>query len=136
MRRFVLAGVALAALFIGGCSGEASDLATTTDTDTIVESSTTFESVQATCYLPAAVLADENRTLILDLVGDDPGSGITGTDALPCVLVALDTPQSVIARMEHTRALDGVQDATWGTYSATWSYHPDTGFDLIVTDDS
>ena len=48
------------------------------------------------------------------------------------VLVALDTPDSVVNRMSNTRALDGMQEATWGDFEATWTYHPDDGLDLII----
>jgi hypothetical protein len=34
--------------------------------------------------------------------------------------------------MEQTRALDGRQQDTWGGYTASWSYHPDSGMELIV----
>jgi hypothetical protein len=36
--------------------------------------------------------------------------------------------------MQNTRALDGMQDASWDNYKATWSFHPDNGFDLIITE--
>ena len=49
-----------------------------------------------------------------------------------CVLEELDIPESVVSRMESTRALDGRQDAAWSNYSATWGYHPDDGLDVIV----
>jgi hypothetical protein len=35
--------------------------------------------------------------------------------------------------MESTRALDGMQSATWSSYEVTWTYHPDDGLDLIIT---
>jgi hypothetical protein len=43
-------------------------------------------------------------------------------------------PGSIVARLDSTRAMDGVQQATWDSYTATWSYHPDSGIDLIIED--
>lgn len=65
--------------------------------------------------------------------GEEPGSGTVSFDGLTCVLGALDTPTSVIAQMESTRALDGMQSATWGDFKASWNYHPDDGLDVIIT---
>jgi hypothetical protein len=36
--------------------------------------------------------------------------------------------------MEGTRALDGRQTQTADGYSYTWSYHPDNGLDIIITE--
>lgn len=49
-----------------------------------------------------------------------------------CVLAELGSPDSVYARMGRTRALDGTQTAEWGSYSASWTYHPDNGLNVIV----
>jgi hypothetical protein len=35
-------------------------------------------------------------------------------------------------QMKKTRALDGTQSASWDAIEATWSYHPDNGFDIIL----
>lgn len=42
-------------------------------------------------------------------------------------------PESVKAHMFATRALDGRQTDTWPGFSASWSYHPDDGMDLVIT---
>jgi hypothetical protein len=44
-------------------------------------------------------------------------------------------PESVTAQMDGTRALDGRQPASWDGYTASWTFHPDSGFDLIITED-
>jgi hypothetical protein len=36
--------------------------------------------------------------------------------------------------MDNTRALDGMQTASWGNYEASWTYHPDEGLDVVVTE--
>lgn len=80
----------------------------------------------------AGELADENTTLIIDVQGEDVGSGSLSFDALYCVLAELDTPSYVISQIESTRALDGMQSANWETYTAQWTYHPDQGLDITI----
>lgn len=36
--------------------------------------------------------------------------------------------------MSQTRALDGTQHGTWGNISASWTYHPDSGLDAVLTE--
>lgn len=77
---------------------------------------------------------DDGKTLIIDNTGDeDSPSASVDVITLQCLLGALSTPESVKAQMFATRALDGRQEATWDRFSASWSYHPNTGLDLIVT---
>jgi hypothetical protein len=45
---------------------------------------------------------------------------------------ALTIPQAVREHMSQTRALDGRQTDSWEGFSASWSYHPDSGINLIV----
>lgn len=40
------------------------------------------------------------------------------------------------AQMDSTRALDGMQTAEWDTFEAKWTYHPDDGLDVIITEAS
>lgn len=75
--------------------------------------------------------ADGGRTLIVDTEGEEDFAGAT-IEQVACVLVELGVPTSVTTRMQNTRALDGQQTASWDGYTVTWSYHPDTGLDLII----
>lgn len=79
-------------------------------------------------------LADENKTLVIDMAGEDYGSGDATVSDLGCVLDELAAPQSVVAKMDSTRALDGMQSGTWDSYEATWTYHPSNGLDVILTE--
>ena len=58
--------------------------------------------------------------------------GKADTSALACVLAELKTPQAVIAHMDSTNALAGRQEDTWADFTASWTYHPDNGIDLII----
>lgn len=78
-------------------------------------------------------LGDNDHTLIVDMAGEEPGTGTATIEDILCVLAELEAPQSVLAQMESTRALDGMQSATWSDYAVKWTYHPNDGLDLIIT---
>jgi hypothetical protein len=93
---------------------------------------TALSKAQTRC--DAGTLGDEDHTLLIDMMGEEYSSGTATIDDVGCVLAALAAPTSVTARMDSTRALDGMQTATWDGYSASWTYHPDDGLDLIITE--
>lgn len=49
-----------------------------------------------------------------------------------CVLDKLEAPSSVWSKVGTTRALDGRQSADWGGYTASWTYHPDDGLNMLI----
>lgn len=85
-------------------------------------------------------VGDGGATLIINGESDDSANPyMTGyvtdgvsVEASARILAALDMPDSVIARMSSTRALDGTQIGEWGDFTASWTYHPDDGLDIIV----
>ncbi|MDN3903438.1 hypothetical protein [Arthrobacter sp. YD2] len=79
-------------------------------------------------------LGDEGQSLTMDTEGyDDYLGGDEADDAqVDCVLRALSMPDSVNSRMGNTRALDGRQSAEWGEFTASWSYHPDSGTNVVI----
>lgn len=81
----------------------------------------------------AGTLADDDHTLVVDMAGQEAGTGAATIDDVLCVLSELEAPQAIVAQMEATRALDGMQSATWSTYEVKWNYHPNNGLDLILT---
>jgi hypothetical protein len=62
------------------------------------------------------------------------GSDKVTIEEMACVLNGLDIPDAVVSQIDKTTAMQGVQTATWGEFSAKWTYHPDNGLDIIVTD--
>ena len=78
-------------------------------------------------------LADEDTTLVIDMAGQEYASGTATFTDIECVLDELGAPSSIVAKMGATRALDGMQTANWSDYEATWTYHPDDGLDVILT---
>jgi hypothetical protein len=94
---------------------------------------TAFETAQRSCD-PAktgTTITDAGRTLLIDSTGDKDYTGADVT-ALSCLLRSLKAPDAVIAHMSATRALDGRQEDRWPGFTASWSYHPDQGMDVIV----
>jgi hypothetical protein len=76
-------------------------------------------------------VTDGGDTMLLDTKGTDDPAG-TDITTVVCVLTELKTPQAVIAHMDSTRALDGRQEDSWDGFTASWTYHPDNGMDLIL----
>lgn len=78
-------------------------------------------------------VADGGKTLIVDGAGEEDGGVGVDNDTLECILVVLDAPESVKEHVYQTRALDGRQQDTWPGFTASWSYHPDSGVEMILT---
>lgn len=77
-------------------------------------------------------LDDNDRTLFLDMKGEDFGSGDVTIDDIACILIELDAPSYVTHSMDNTRALDGRQSESWDSFEASWTYHPDQGLDVLI----
>ncbi|KQY56711.1 hypothetical protein [Nocardioides sp. Root140] len=82
--------------------------------------------------------ADESETLTL---ADEGMSLIVATESeygpvagLACILLELDTSEAVVASMDSTTAMMGVQEADDGSIHYQWSYHPDNGINMVITD--
>lgn len=82
-------------------------------------------------FLAPARLEDGGKTLTLPSVGKYSYmyNGLTYQD-MSCALSKLGTPSFVISQIDTTRALDGMQRATWGKITAAWTYHPDNGANI------
>lgn len=94
-----------------------------------------FPEAVAECGLersPNAELSEDGRTLVLDHKGQEDATGLN-FESVDCVLAELEVPANVSHEMEKTRALDGRQSASWEGIEASWSYHPDTGLDVVLT---
>jgi hypothetical protein len=78
-----------------------------------------------------AKLGDEDQTLTLQ--GDGKESDGLPYNVLECYWRALDVPDSVVAEIGATRALDGRQTGDWDHIHASWSYHPDSGLQMVLT---
>lgn len=87
------------------------------------------------CVLPDDAWQDENRTLVLDGEGKNEAGDADKADARAreCVFEKLGTPQSIIVKVGQTRALDGRQEDSADGIEYSWTYHPDNGLDMIIT---
>jgi hypothetical protein len=137
MRSKVAVGSALLVIALGACGEE--------DGGTAAEASPSPSPPPAVPVLERAYkacdamqdptgtlrLVDEGRSITVDT-----GSKYGDIAALMCVLGELDTSQAVVAHMESTTAMMGVQDAEEGGITYKWSYHPDNGINMVITDTS
>ncbi|MBL6275271.1 hypothetical protein JMF97_03735 [Micromonospora fiedleri] len=92
-----------------------------------------FAAAKKSCAPHSAfvVVGDEGRTLTVRGQGkEDAGLPIA---SIACLLTELGTPDSVVAEMDSTRALDGRRSGHWGDIRANWSYHPSSGMNLVFT---
>ena len=123
MRRFtttILTATALITLATG-CSD-----ALKADSETRLEKAMT--SCKDSADGAAFQLADGGDSIIINGAksGDIPG--------LACVLMYLETPQSIVAEMDSTTAMMGRQSEEAHGVKYDWSYHPDNGIDMVITE--
>lgn len=126
------ATAAVLGLLVSGCGTGTSELEAAHD-----ECRYRFEDEDLGSVTPdmfTARLLDGGRAVQVDGRGeDDSQSEQTGAMLTAiCLLEELDSPDSLIARMETTRALDGIQNATYDGYLYSWSYHPSSGMNLLI----
>lgn len=127
---FGAAGIALGlitgaavSLLIGSLTGGIASLA---PNDAIAGAASSCD-VEANSWI---VVGDEGQSISMQSEGAE-SSGADYADVL-CVLDALDVPDSVLSRIDATRALDGRQEGAWNDLSASWGYHPDNGLDIVI----
>ncbi|MGN7149279.1 hypothetical protein ACTHQ6_09845 [Arthrobacter sp. SAFR-179] len=81
-----------------------------------------------------AKLGDNDTSLTLNGKGkEDLLTGLPDS-MFDCILKAAKTPDYVRSQMGSTRALDGTQHASWDKISASWTYHPNTGLDVVLNE--
>ena len=80
---------------------------------------------------PFATVSSDGSSMEMTTFGKkQPGMSVR---TLGCVLEKLDAPASLKQRMDTTRAIDGTREETWGSYRATWTYHPDQGLHVVIS---
>lgn len=96
-----------------------------------------FAAITEECDVPTTTaysrLLDDGAGYAMNTRGEE-SHGVTDR-AFACVLHKIDIPDSVLARMNATRALDGMQTAEWDNITAAWTYHPKDGLSIILTSD-
>lgn len=82
----------------------------------------------------SSVISDGGYTMTLSRVAAEDDPGPVSYTEYECVLDELGTPQSVRSHMGQTRALDGMQTNQWDDFEALWTYHPDNGVNITITE--
>ncbi|HEX9089781.1 MAG TPA: hypothetical protein VF867_19975 [Arthrobacter sp.] len=134
---------------LAGCGGGAAG-ASESKTPAAATSSASAESLiqkgVRSCKLDTsansayATVGDAGYTVTLKGEPADPNyaniTKVTGLSArdMACVLLAAAVPDSVVSQIDATRALDGMQRASWDKMAASWTYHPKNGLNLILTE--
>jgi len=124
MKRVLLIGVSVALL--AGCATPAPEPSSAPS-----PFKATLKACGMSAYTEGVTLGDGDRSLILDMRGEEEFTGLSYTDT-ECVLEGLGVPDSTLTLMNTTRALDGRQSDSWADFEATWSYHPDNGLDIVI----
>ncbi|MDH6464331.1 hypothetical protein M2302_004529 [Micromonospora sp. A200] len=121
---------ALLLVFVGVIAATRGDETQSGPTDT----KTPFVAAKERCGSASAggaELGDQGKTLTLHGAGKE-SSGLSYS-MLECYWSALDMSDAVKAEVGATRALDGRQTGDWGDIHASWSYHPDSGLQMVLT---
>jgi hypothetical protein len=132
----VIIGVVIAVVVISQ-SDSGSDTAAAGDGGAEVDIETArFQLAYDTCGVTSTNIevADEGQSMILDGPPDSSANSDEFITDLACVIEALNMPEYVVHNMENTTSLMGLQEATWDGIHAQWSYHPDNGLDLVLTE--
>lgn len=80
---------------------------------------------------PDARILDDGAGLQLRGAGES-STGLRD-ESIVCILQALDIPETTLSRIASTRALDGRQSDQLDGLLVEWSYHPDQGLDILIT---
>jgi hypothetical protein len=79
-------------------------------------------------------ISDGDKTLYVNTQGEKANSGTASITELYCVLDSLEPPSYVTIKMRQTRAFDGQVSEKWGSFEASWTFHPDAGLDVLIRD--
>ena len=82
--------------------------------------------------IAGVALRDNGATLTFSDAGkySSVSASAASYSDVACSLLVMNAPSFVTAQIDTTRALDGLQKATWGKLSAFWTYHPDNGLNI------
>jgi hypothetical protein len=91
-----------------------------------------FEKANEACgYPPSGVtVSDEGRTISIDGMGEEDYSGASYGDLI-CIIEAIETPDYIYNNIMATRALDGRQTQEFDGIEVSYSFHPDSGANIV-----
>ena len=115
------AAAAVATVLLAGCSSNPVEQAADVCQETL---GSAFQ---------ADVASDGNSVTVRGAGRDASGPARSNTlNTLGCLLAETDAPAAVVSAIERTRAIDGVQRYDWDGAEASWTYHPEAGFNLTL----
>lgn len=134
MSKTIAAAVAGLALFLAGCGGAPAAAPEPEDTRTAIE------KAKEACIKGSTVgmeIMDSGISIEMRTAGEERPY-LEGLDwsEVNCVLEETVASSATLAKMGKTRALDGTQTGSWDNYEASRTYHPDSGFNIILEDKS
>lgn len=97
------------------------------------DTSTRLEKAAKACSV-SGVIDDDGHTLSLRRVAAKEDPGRVSLVDYECILGELAVPRAVKDHMGSTRALDGTQTDEWDGLKARWTYHPDDGISMTITE--
>lgn len=94
---------------------------------------TTLEQAKQECAeeTDAVRVGDDGQSMVISRVAADENPGADLFE-LTCILSVVEMPDAAVSQLDSTRALDGRQDASWDDFTASWTYHPNSGLELIL----
>jgi hypothetical protein len=140
--RIVLVGVGLSMTFLAGCGEDNTDpvsssnggsesrlAAASTTCDSLLAKSVKEMNLDADTFDDVFQVGDGGKTLVIDTEGN-ASAGLP----LVCIFEELKTPLAIRSDVENTTALQGQKTADQDGLKYSWSYHPDNGMDMIITE--
>lgn len=106
--------------------------ATATLTIAACNTTSALQDAKADCAStsPHIRVGDDGRSMTINGEGEEStGAGIA---EVACILYALEVSDAVVSRIDSTRALDGTLTGEWGRYAASWTYHPNSGLNVVI----
>jgi hypothetical protein len=140
--RMMTRGITQAAvllLLLSGC-GDGDEPKAKPSPSASTPSETPIELAARICGSEPVGLDDERGDTYLDVEDEGHTVTVSGGDKYStppigfCLLERLDAPASTTRKVEGTTALMGQLNDQFGDYEVTWSYHPDNGLDMVITD--
>lgn len=108
-----------ALLLVAGCD-------TSTIDPTVPRLQKAFDNCDKATSMDGIEVGDDGEAIIITNLTDYEGMG--------CILAELDTAESVVSNMDSTTAMMGRQSADDDGLTYEWSYHPDNGLNMTITD--
>jgi len=88
-----------------------------------------FETCDADDVTKVIALVDEGHTVIVDT-----RSEYGAVQPVECLFAMLGTSSAVQAQVGSTTSMMGSREAVEGVFTYRWSYHPDTGLNMVITE--